>query len=185
MLKTKEIIIVAPKKYEDLGRRLTHEISKFDGCKGAYWSDKHYKDNEFSQGGERYVIFVGDEDENDLTKDFLPVIKSLRNEAGACFGFDGSKAVVFGDGDLNKERDFQILRDIESDIESGNNTPISMGTTLAYSFIAVPVYFPVISLIVKWFKKISKAKAFKKEQTQMALTYFLSEQFDDWLGLEK
>jgi hypothetical protein len=103
----KEIIIVAPEQYQGLARKITHEISKQPGYNGAYWTIKHYADNEFLVGGNRYVVLMGNPDENRFTKDYLQVINNLQNEAGVCYGFDGVKAVVFGEGKIEEENKFK------------------------------------------------------------------------------
>lgn len=94
----KEIIIVAPDAYKDCARALAHHISKQPGCNGAVWTIKQYEANEYQLGGNRYVLLMGNSEENGLTKDFLAVISNLQNLAGACHGYDGAKAVVFGEG---------------------------------------------------------------------------------------
>ncbi|HIJ88046.1 MAG TPA: hypothetical protein HPP97_10270 [Desulfuromonadales bacterium] len=109
----KNIIIVAPEQYQDLARKITHEISKQPGFTAAYWTIKHYADNEFQLTGNQYVVLMGNSDENRFTKDYLQVINNLKNFAGAFYGYDGAKAVIFGDGKLvlleNKEATSHFL----------------------------------------------------------------------------
>ena len=48
MNKTNEVIVVTPKKYIGLGRKLSHEISKqMKGISAANWSVEKYEANEF------------------------------------------------------------------------------------------------------------------------------------------
>jgi hypothetical protein len=106
-----DILVVAPDPYRYLARKLSHEIAKKTGLNAAYWTIKQYEDNEFQVGAARYVILLGNPDENPLTKDYLPTIgKNLINRYGACYGYDGSKAVVFGEGNLDQNESFQKLR---------------------------------------------------------------------------
>jgi hypothetical protein len=117
----KNIIIVAPEQYQDLARKITHEISKQPGFTAAYWTIKHYADNEFQLTGNQYAVLMGNLDENRFTKDYLQVINNLKNLAGACYGYDGAKAVIFGDGKLvkleNKEAMSHFINEVFSHLD--------------------------------------------------------------------
>lgn len=105
----KEIIVVAPDRYKDIARKISHEISKVSGCTGAFWSIRQFEDNEFQLGGNRYAIFIGSPEENNLTKSFNNVVEKIINNYGACIGIDGPKAVVYGDGKLRQEAEIEDL----------------------------------------------------------------------------
>ena len=187
----KEIIIVSPNQYKDLARKLSHEISKVDGCNGAFWSIKQFEDNEFQLGGNRYAIFIGNSDENSLTHDFLPIITDLKKQAGASYGFDGSKAVIFGDGKLEQEKEFKKVLKESVAIAGGTalaTTGAAVGTSLAISSVAfLPIAIPLIPsvLLGKYILRKKKEKALRTEQTKVALTLFLAKHFDSWLCLER
>ena len=185
-----EIIVVSPDQYKDLARKLSHEISKTPGCNGAFWSIKQFEDNEFQLGGNRYAIFIGNSDENTITKDFLSVIKNLTNQAGACYGFDGTKAVVFGEGKLEQKEDFKDVLKKSIAIAAGANAFSTVGASIAVNFV---VFLPIswiwvplpIILILNYFRRKKMEKELRTEQTKAALTLFLSEHFDNWIGLKK
>ena len=192
------IIVVAADEYKNLARTLSHQISKIPGCNGTFWTVKHYEDNEPTISGRQYVILIGNAEENPITKDFLPVVSPLHNRAGACFGYDGSKAVVFGEGKLEQAEAFERVLETSAGIVAGaaagaTVTSLSLGTgallaagTVAFPIVSVwvllggPLRYLGELLIRRW-----REKKLRKEQTKAALTLFLAECFDAWVGIEK
>lgn len=181
----KEIIIVAPEQYQDLARKITHEISKQPGYNGAYWTIKHYADNEFQLGGNRYVVLMGNPDENRFTKDYLEEIKNLNNHSGACYGYDGPKAVIFGEGKLEYEEEFKKVLKKCTDFKEEGTVGHKIGAVLAVGLVPVISRFLFGPSIIYYFVRSAKVKKLKKEQTITALTLFLAECFDDWAGFNK
>lgn len=186
---TKEIIVVSPDQYKDLARKLSHEISKVSGCNGAFWNIKQFEDNEFQLGGNRYAIFIGNADENSVTKDFLSVIKNINNQAGACYGFDGAKAVIFGEGKLDQKKEFKDVLKKSADIAAGVGTFSSVGAGIAATsgaFLPISwILLPGTIFIFSYFLRKKMEKELRTEQTKAALTLFLAANFDKWIGLEK
>jgi hypothetical protein len=174
----KDIIIVAPELYQNLARKLSHEISKkAGGFNGACWTIKQYEDNEFQLGGVRHVIFIGNVDENKLTKAYLPIIvDKLQNQAGACYGYDGSKALIFGEGKLSQADEFQKLYKGLINTPSVGSILISL-TVLSFGFVSVAVV-ALIAWIFKTLDDNAKRAALLQYQTEAASALFLSEQFD-------
>jgi len=183
------IIIVAPKQYKDLARRLSHEISKKPGFNGAFWTINKYEENEFQLGGNRYVILIGNPDENRITEGFLPLIKAIQNQAGACYGFDGSKAVVFGEGKLEQGKDFKEVLKKSAAITAGAGS--SVGAAIAASSIIFwPIWWIINPLylgyvLVTFFQRKARESKLRAEQTKAALTFFLADHFDAWVGIKK
>ncbi len=179
----KEIIIVAPDKYKDVSRILAHEISKIPGCKGASWTIQHYEDNEFQLGGQRYAIFIGNSDENPLTKNFSPVIRNLENHDGACFGFDGSKAIVFGGG-----KKLYLPPNLKA-IVFGDGKNISMANTLVKTFTWNDFGRILMGdgrLVEERFKELEECLyllQLLRKQTKTAADLFLKKQFYNWVGI--
>ena len=97
MFSSRQVIVVYPENYEGLAIALQHEISKVNGFDSAAWTLEHYKQNMPTLSGRSYVIFIGDAEENRFSKMYLSQIADIVNINGACFGRDGSKAVVFGE----------------------------------------------------------------------------------------
>jgi len=186
---SKEIIVVAPDQYKDLARKLSHEISKVPGCNGAFWNIKQFEDNEFQLGGNRYAIFIGNCDENSLTNDFLQVITNISNQAGACYGFDGTKAVIFGEGKLAQKEAFKDVLKKSAAIAAGTSAFSTVGAAIAATSV---VFLPISWILIPWpvliFNYLLRRKREKKlrtEQTKAALTLFLADHFDKWIDLEK
>ncbi|WP_420389609.1 hypothetical protein [Marinobacter sp.] len=90
------IIIVYPKGYYEIASKLKHEISKLENLDSTIWSTDQYRDNIPTLSGKSHVIFLGDGNENEFVKPYYGVMKTLFLHQGACFGFDGTKAIVFG-----------------------------------------------------------------------------------------
>lgn len=110
MNEMKTIIIVCTDDYKDIARQLSNEIAKRPEFDSVLWSVEDYEMRESKITGRDYALFIGNESENRLTKSFLPVIKNLRSKAGVCYGFDGSKAVIFGAGKLPEKKEFEELK---------------------------------------------------------------------------
>ena len=55
-----QFIIVADDDLAPLGRQIAHALSNQKTHSGAFWSVKHYKDNEAQLDGKQPVIFLGD-----------------------------------------------------------------------------------------------------------------------------
>jgi len=175
MIENKEIIIVAPKKYKNQARKLSHEISKKNMCNAAVWSIEQFEDNEFQLGGNRYAIFIGSPDENSLTKDFLPIIENLKNHEGICYGYNGTKAVVYGEGKLNQLEALKVAKK-----KTQENKIVAGAAGFAALFIAPPILIgPATFIAIR-----SKQKKLIKDQTKVAITYFLGDTFNSWLTLE-
>lgn len=183
MFLKKEIIVVAPDQYRDMARQLSHDISKQTTCNAAFWTIKQFEDNEFQTGGNRYAIFIGNKAENKLTSDFLPVIKNLTNRAGCCYGFDGSKVILFGTGDLDDKKEFEKFVDQITPKLAGNDK--SKGFNLAKIFLIIFIReFGIYKYILNYLNKRKAYEQFKKDQTRLAIALFLIENFDEWIGIE-
>jgi len=169
MFVNKEIIVVAPEKYDELSRRLSHEVSKINGLNCAKWSIKQFNDNEFQMGGNRYVILIGNSEENILTRDFLPVMKNLIDNNNSFYGFDGTKAVAYGTGDISLDtKSSKILDDYVN----------------LFDFTSVILPFGIGYGIMKI--KDHKLKTERlKTQTEKAIKSFMSELLHSWLEIEK
>jgi predicted AlkP superfamily phosphohydrolase/phosphomutase len=93
----KMIIVVAPDKYKAVAREMTHHLSKIEGCNAAYWTIKHFEDNEMQVGAKHWILSIGNENENKLTEDFRGFIKLKHDAGGLCYGYDANKAIIFAD----------------------------------------------------------------------------------------
>lgn len=188
-------MIVAPDKYRDLARQLVHDISNQQaGFQAAYWTPKMFVDNEAQFGGSIHTIFIGDERENELTGDFLSIMGDLHERAGACYAYDGNKAVIFGTGKAEQARDFgkmveQIVKEAKHSDAKG-----SVGAALAVLVLqpwmvvwaGLGIFLPgLIGLpFLGWWivKRRSDIERLRRDQTRVALSLFMKEVFDEWSG---
>ncbi len=188
MPETKEINVVALEHYADFARQLAHKISEQPGCKSAFWTTKQRENKEFHPGGNRLAILIGNADENPITKSYLPAIKNLRNHAGACFGFDRTMAVAFGEGKLEQREDFQKVMEKCATILAGASGFSSLGPTLAAAsviFLPKTILMPGLVKLATHVRRKEWEKRMRAEQTKAALTLFLAEHFYMWAGLKK
>lgn len=184
----KEIIVVAPEAYAEFAAQLAGNISKQPGCKGIYRTAKPYAKKEFQLVGNQLAILLGTADENPVTKTFLPGITNLQNHAGACFGFDATTAVAFGEGKLEQREDFQKVLEKCASILAGAKDFSSLGPSLAAaSVIFVPkrVLMPALARLAEHLRKKEWENRLRTEQTKAALTLFLAEHARTWAGLTK
>ena len=185
-----QIIVVAPEGYSNLGRQLAHRISKINGFSAAYWTKKQYTDTELRIPNSTYILFLGNEDENKITKDFLPAVAALKNRAGACFGYDGSKAFIFGEGKSEQSRSFEdVWKDAEiaSRVYSAFDIKTSKGkkilAILLIPMLGTGLWIP--ATIGNLWIKMQMRKRLKVLQIRAAVTFFFTECFDDWVGHRK
>lgn len=143
MFPSKQIIVVYPDDYEDLALAMQHEISKVDDFDCSAWSIEHYKQNAPTLSGRSFVIFLGTAEENRFTKTYQSQISRIVNINGACLGWDGSKAIIFGEGNLEKKSAFDAFK---SKLGYGSaaagvaSSAGSLGVAMSSGFlVAVPV----------------------------------------------
>ena len=162
-----DIMVVAPDEYADIARKLVHIISSKDNYSSACWTIKKYKDNEQTIRGSQYVIFLGNEDQNELTKDYLQVINLEHDKGGVCYGFDGTKAVVFGTGE-SKEDFVEFIKD--------NAKTLLLPLKIYFWWLT----FPYITI-----KRYRKIKQLKKDQTTLGVDLFMKNCFDEWVATKE
>lgn len=184
MFAGKRVIVVYPDEYEDVAIILQHEISKLDGFDSAAWTIEHYKQNCPTLSARSYVIFLGNAEENPYSKVYLPQIDNLVNIQGACYGRDGSKAVVFGEGKLEQKAALEALASKQNYALAGAAAATSNAALLARSFI---ISAP-LSVLAGWgYWKLSKHSQRKKaqkelrfEQTKLAVYKFILTELEPW-----
>jgi hypothetical protein len=190
MFNSKNIIIVAPTQYSDLSRMISHEISKIKDCTSTFWTIKKYIDNESNITNNQYAIFIGNHEENVLSKDYLPAMKTElpANEAGIFYAFDDTKAIVFGDGKLEQIKEFKKLYErvkngeiiVDEDSSNANDVGSYFVATVLLGLIGIGFMF-----LFKFYSKKKKENKLRKEQTKLALTLFLSGNFNSWLNIKE
>ncbi|CAB3845373.1 Uncharacterised protein [Achromobacter sp. 2789STDY5608615] len=188
MFATKQIIVVYPANYEDLAITLQHELTKVDGLDSAAWTVEHYQQSAPALSGRSFVIFIGNSEENRYSKFYLESMPKIVNLKGACFTRDGSKAIVFGEGQIEQRAAFEKLK---SELGYGPRVGGIIGAAVGSGFLtaaplAVGGVFGVLGFLgyraAKYFKGESDAKKLRHEQTKLAIYSFLLTELDDWLG---
>jgi hypothetical protein len=187
---SKQIIVVYPDDYENLALAMQHEVAKVDGFDCTAWTIEHYKQNSPTLSGRSFVIFLGTAEENRFTKTYQSQISRIVNINGACHGWDGSKAIVFGDGSLDSKPAFEAFKSTlkVGGAAVGVSSVGTIGGVLGASFLgavattAAPVAIlgGGIYSIAKYFKGKKSQKALRYEQTKMAIYNFLSAELEVW-----
>lgn len=183
MFSNKRVIIVYPKDYEDLAICLQHEISKLEGFDSTAWILDIYEQNRPTLSGRNHILFIGNSEENKFTKIYMSQITTLINTEGACYGRDGSKAVVFGEGKIEQKSAFEELKeklDFSRDVLTGN-----IGGVVALGFICtLPLVFVPGYSLYRVVKNYLNSNELKYEQTKVAIYNFVSKELDNWLSNE-
>lgn len=188
-LTNKNIVIVAPDQYRDLARRFSHNISKKNGFKAAYFTIKQYNNNDKLIPDTQLAIFIGNKDENELTNDYLPIIqsKSDYNLAGLFYGTDFPKAIIFGEGKLDQVDEFKKLfkKVKNSDVKiDGQNSNLKDTYSFAIALISGGLIGLAAMGIYKLFTKKKKEKILRKLQTELATILFLNNELNKWLNID-
>ncbi|YCH32321.1 hypothetical protein M1D48_10025 [Erwinia sp. D4-22] len=151
----------------------------------ATWTVEQYEQNRPTLSARSHVIFIGNAEENRFTKIYLTQISNITNVHGVCFGYDGSKAVVFGEGKEVQKHGFEKYKnEVGYGIASG-----TMGVLLSRAFITAVPFTPLIGgigyFVYKFFRSRNELKELRKEQTKLATFNFLLTEFEPWIGIEK
>lgn len=189
MFPSKQIIVVYPDGYEDLALAMQHEISKVDDFDCSAWSIEHYKQNAPTLSGRSFVIFLGTAEENRFTKIYQSQISRIVNINGACLGWDGSKAVIFGLGNLEQKPAFDAFK---SKLGYGPaaagvaSSAGSLGVAMSSGFLAAVPVGPAkiigggIYIVAKFFMDKKARRELRYEQTKMAIYNFLLTELEAW-----
>ena len=158
-------MVVAPEEYEHLGHKLTRAISRINGYRGVFQNITKYTEDSSP------VIFLGSPAENTYTQKYLKEAHNLISRSGACYAYQGSKAMIFGDGNLESAVELKkVFR--------------KYGLNLIKTKKLIP------SLITKNLKNQKIKKLFAHTfppvlsllQTDAAASFFLEEAFTEWIG---
>lgn len=192
MINKKSVVVVAPEAYKDLGRKLSHEIGKeMKGIQCAFWTVKQYESNEVQLSRDQFAIFIGNPDENPLTKDYLDVFTNLKKEAGICLGYDSTKAVVYGEGDISQVNKFKRYIKNTDHLNKKEGAFTTKGDHIAdhtfdgsnfFIFALIHISFPLLLLSYGMKKRIEKK--LRTEQTKASIIVFLKVHFDKWINEE-
>ncbi len=191
MFPTKRVLVIYPDEYEELAFVLQHKLSKLDAFDAAAWTVDHYKQNLPTLSARTNVIFLGGSEENRYSKIYLSQIKNIVNKCGACFGRDGSKAVVYGEGSLEQLKAFNA----HSRVINWGGVNISpdfgrnFGEAVGLDFIiAIPIDMIkeikktfILGIFEYYYQKKSLIKELRYEQTKLAIYNFLKTELDLWL----
>lgn len=180
----KMIIVVAPDKYKAVAREMTHQLSKLENCNAAYWTIKHFEDNEMQIGAKHWILSIGNSSENKLTSDYRSFIKLKHDAGGLCYGYDGNKAIMFAD---EKKVDKNDTIRVAKNLGLINGAGVSTGV-ISSGLIAGGLFVPLFNialpavLIRNYFKKKKKIEEFLKVSTSLTADLFLKEGVEVWFN---
>lgn len=181
------IIIVYPQKYEELAFLLQHAISKVDDFDCVAWNIEQFDQNRVTLSGKSNIIFIGDSDENKFSKMIVPTIKKIESMNGSYFGFDGNKAVIFGDGKLSHEIKFdEFIQNVNENIGDGG---ARIATLIGQKYMPTGTISGVLNSplglgggLVSYFITKSHKSDLRQEQTKRAMYAFITRDLDNFVG---
>ena len=194
-----QFIIVADDDLAPLGRQIAHALSNQKTHSGAFWSVKHYKDNEAQLDGKQPVIFLGD---HELTESYVDVLPKRFRGYGARCHYEGSKAVLVAEtpsdvslGDLKKlqaaldQSQDELRRRAEAADAAGAGAAAG-GAEAVASAVGVALWGYGLAGLIEWaIKKYLSARKRRQENSKLQYDYllarFLVEEFEAYVnGIE-
>jgi hypothetical protein len=193
-----QFIIVANDDLAPAGRQLAHALSVQKTHSGAFWTVKHYKDNEAQLDGKQPVIFLGN---NEVAKSYVDVLpERFRGFRTRC-SFEGAKAVLIADepDDVSDEDIESLKRAVAAIQEELRRRAASAAAVLATgavgavgpsalaSAVAVVLWTPVVLLgiianVIHRFMSARKRKReYLKLQYKYVLSRFLKDEFETYV----
>lgn len=172
----KEIYIVASKKLSNYARKLVHNISKSGLAKSSFYTPEKYRDNESNFSGLNKVIFIG---ENEVSKDFIPLIDIKYDVFGAQWGYDFTKAIILA-GESNASEN-ELKREL---IDVNNKKKISTKKSKKSIDLKFWEYFyllPLVPFVIPF--TLSEEKRIKKLKYELAIASFLKIGLSDFVNI--
>jgi hypothetical protein len=190
-----QLIIVAIEELAPLGRLLAHAVSVQKTHSAAFWTVKHYKDNELTVVGKQPVVFLGD---NEVSKSYADVFPERFSDFGAKCSFEGPRAVLIADEpDEVSPEDIASLKravkDNQDELRRRAAASSAASATLAdedmSSYAVAAIHWPavgVIAYVVYRFMSARKRKReYRKLQYEYAVSRFLKDEFEAYVrGVE-
>jgi hypothetical protein len=187
-----QFIIVADNNLAPLARQIAHALSKQKTHSGAFWSVKHYKDNEPQLDGKQPVIFLGD---HELTESYVNILPTRFYKYGTRCYHEGSKAVLVAEtpSDVSPE-DLNELRaalDQHQDqlrqlAKAGLLVGVIAGDFWTNFLTAVIPGGGMIGWALKYLSAQKRRQEYSKLQYDYLLARFLVDEFEAYVnGLER
>lgn len=194
-----QFIIVAHDDLAPLGRQVAHALSSQKAHSGAFWSVKHYKDNEAQLDGKQPVIFLGD---HELSGSYLDVLPERFRGYGARCHHEGAKAVLVAEtptevslADLKElqaavgqNRDELRRRGRAAEAAGAGAGVVGAAAMASVVGAALWGYGPVgliVWAITKYFGARKRRQEYTKLQYDYLLSRFLVDEFESYVtGIE-
>ncbi len=203
-----QFIVVANDDLAPLGRQLAHALSVQKDHTGAFWTVKHYRDNEAQLGGKQPVIFLGD---NEVANSYVDVLPQRFRAFGAKCAFEAAKAVLIAEepesvSQKDIERLTEAVKGNQQELRqraaraaaraaaagaaaaaAGAGAGAAAGASLLAIGVAVTLWPTVVMGPAAWallrYLSARKRKAeYRRLQYQYVLSRFLKDEFETYLG---
>jgi len=193
-----QFIIVANDDLAPLGRQFAHALSVQKTHSGAFWTIKHYKDNEAQLDGKQPVVFLGD---NEVAKSYVDVLPERFRGFGTRCSYEGAKAVLVADEpeDVSHEDIASLKKAVEGNQEelrrraasaaaaSATGAAGAVGASAVASAVGAVLWAPVLAGLIAYaihrFMSARKRKQqYRKLQYEYALSRFLKDEFETYVG---
>ncbi len=185
-----QFIIVAKDDLAPQGRQLAHALSVQKTHSGAFWTVKHYKDNEAQLDGKQPVIFLGS---NEVAESYIDVLPERFRGFGTKCAFEGAKAVLIAVEPYDVS--YEDIKSLKRAVE-GNQAEIRRRATSAtkadlfhcyamcYSVLVggVVVGGVVAYLVYRFMSARKRKQEYRKLQYEYALSRFLKDEFEAYVS---
>ena len=148
-----KLIVVYADAYRELAEALTHQVNELGGPKAIAQTIVGYATHETPPSDECYLLFIGDGEENPYTAFYYPKIAfHLKNECGAYYGGDRTRAIIFGDGDMSHRKQLKVIfdkqkkGDVEQTVPEAKTSPNFMAHALVYYMATFSLILPVLTV---------------------------------------
>ena len=187
-------IIVANDDLAPLGRQLAHALSVQKTHSGAFWTVKHYKDNESQLDGKQPVVFLG---ENEVAKSYLDVLPERFRGFGTRCSFEGAKVVLIAEvpDEVSNEDIGTLKRAVDGEQEELRRRASSSAAAAAAGAISASVLASVVAVAIwptilfglpyaiwRLLGQRKRKAEYRKLQYKYVLSRFLKDEFETYIA---
>ena len=165
-MEKQKLIIVYAEAYKELVEALVQKVNELGSTNAVMQTVAEYSTHKTPPSDECHLLFVGDGDENPYTAFYYPKIAfRLKNECGAYYGGDKTRAIICGDGDMSHRKQLKIVFDKQRKGEIDQSSPAAKNHIgfIPFALVAFSATFSLILPILTLggmflFGKVQKRK---------------------------
>lgn len=181
---TKNIAVVADKKFRDIAIGLVSAISEKPDLKASYFTLRQWKKDEVKIAGNSYVIFIG---KNDASAPYLSLIKKKNEKLGVAWGYFSAIAVIYIEKtnlDIEEiKKEMEKIQDFNLSFKKSRQKRAALAFAEFSFALLVPMGLLIIALSEGWLRLSRKHKVeiAEKYLYHLGIMSFLHDQFDEYI----